>query len=97
RRPPDRTRSPAPVGVAPDPATVVIRSPAPGSGVDPAPAVVAAPDPAAGAVRRPRRADVRRRPHAAVLGLLAPSAVLVEIADAVDLLRDAAAAGGREN
>ena len=84
----DRARRPSPHTADGDPATVVIRRPAPRQVVDPGPAVERIPDPPAAAVGRPRGGHRGRDPHRTVLGLVTPAPVAVEVVGTVDLLRD---------
>ncbi len=83
-------RRPAPAAADVDPATVVERRKAPGRVVDPGPAPGRHPGPAAGGVRRPAGRDAARHPQRAVLGVLLPGAVAVEVFDAGHLGRDVA-------
>src|SRR4051794_37886784 len=82
------TRIPAPAARTPEPASVVIRRPAPRIVADPRPAVPVFPHPAAVAVRRPIRDRDARPPNAAVRSNVGPRAIRVKILSAVNALRD---------
>ncbi len=83
-------RRPAPAVAHVDPAAVVERREAPRRVVDPGPAPGVHEDPVAVAVRRPAGDDDARHPQRAVLVVLLPAAVAVEIVDARHLGRDVA-------
>lgn len=80
-------RHPAPHVAARNPAAVVERREAPGGVVHPGPAPRADPHPVPDAVRRPARGHVARDPQGAVLGVLFPAAVAVQVLDAGHLGR----------
>src|ERR1700693_4590159 len=74
----DRSRPPAPVPAINEPASVVIRRPAPRLIRNPGPAIVGLIHPAAIAIRRPTGA-FRGKPHAAVVGDVRPLTVRIQI------------------
>src|SRR6202034_2044489 len=63
---------------------IVIRRPAPRIGADPGPAIIVFPDPAAILIGRPIRADVGGLPNRAVVRIVHPPAVLIQILGAAD-------------
>src|SRR5262249_21772196 len=88
----NRTGNPAPATRSMEPAAIVIRSPAPRIGADPRPTVVIRPNPAPSLVRSPLVAD-RGIPHVAILRIVLPRAVSVQILSAVNVGAHIAGAG----
>src|SRR5690349_3307671 len=86
---PSHSREPRPAirPSAKKPGAVMERSPAPRIVIDPRPAVVIFPAPLAVAVRRPRRRNIRR-PYRAIVRVLLPAPVLIEVFHAIDVLAD---------
>src|SRR5208283_4866013 len=76
----DRAGAPTPTPAKPVPAAIVVGSKAPRLVTNPRPAPRPDPVPGAVAVRSPVRADIVGCPDRAVVGLFAPSAVLVQVA-----------------
>ena len=83
-------RAPAPAAAIADPAAIVEGRKAPGRFVYPGPAPGADPDPAALLVRRPTGAHLQRKPDRAVLLVLFPTAVAVQVFSAGHLGRNVA-------
>ena len=89
-----RPRRPTPEAADVDPATVMVGCPAPRSGVHPGPAVIGIVHPGTRAVGGPAGRYSGRHPDRTVLPDLAPAAVAVEVARAVDAGWDVAGAFG---
>src|SRR5260370_42604249 len=79
RRTKERARAPAPPAREIVPAAIMVRSKAPRRIVNPSPAPRADPVPVAVTVRSPAGRNLGRIPNVAVLGLIAPSSVVVEV------------------
>lgn len=86
----ERTRHPGPRVVDVRPTAVMVRCEAPRLVVDPGPAPRRLPDPVAGAVRRPAGGHRARHPYFAVVGVLPPRSVRIEILVAGDFARHVA-------
>src|SRR5271157_656003 len=84
----NRTRAPTPTPAKPVPAAIVVGSKTPRLVANPGPAPGANPVPIAVAVRRPVGADIVGSPDGTVIGLLAPCAVLVQVAVANRIARN---------
>src|SRR5277367_5490670 len=83
-----RSRIPGPSARTHKPAAVVIRRPTPRIGADPGPAIIVFPNPAAILIRRPAGIDVRWLPNGAVIRIVDPAAVLIQILDARNIAAD---------
>src|SRR5713101_4761680 len=88
RRTKERARAPAPAAREIVPAAVVVRGKAPRRIVNPGPTPRADPVPIAVAVRSPARGDLGRIPNMPVLGLISPSAVIIEVVVADHIARN---------
>src|SRR5260370_29885852 len=83
-----RAWAPAPPAPEIVPAAIVVWSKAPGRIVNPSPAPRADPVPIAVAIRSPSGRNLGRIPNVPVLGLIAPSTVIVEVVVANHVARD---------
>src|SRR4051812_42206283 len=82
-----RAGNPAPATVQIAPTAIVKRSESPWRVVDPTPAPRRDPHPATVTIRGPASRYIGRRPYVAVLGLVAPPAIAIQIFVADDFAR----------
>src|SRR6266568_5335082 len=89
-----RTRAPAPPAAKIIPTAVMVRRETPGRIVNPGPAPRADPVPIAVAVGSPVRRNFARIPNMAILGLIAPVTVIIQIAVAGRIARNVLSGNG---